>query len=247
MAQEKNTSPVERLVFWAGSLLGIAVAVFTIYDNMTKASPPDLRVSLALGNSSIFRVAPLVKNEKDPWTGFFPVGVIVANRGEMTARDVTLRWVHPENFRIESSSADTPIEHTMIISGTGQKVLSTVHLGQIHPQQEMRLDDRIFASAENTTRIAVNAKSADNVPIHAVFALTLTYEIETRVSAQDLSEKSVPFYITVGPKSQLEQMGQPFWEATEGGVRYLIPKSKPGTVNPGAAPNDNRASRDRRR
>jgi hypothetical protein len=243
----KKSSPVERLVFWVGSILGIAVAAFTMYDSLTKASPPDLHVALAIGGGNTFRVAPLIKDEGDSWTKFFPIGVVVANRGETTARDVILRWVSPTNFRIESSSATLPIERNVIVSGNSQKILSTLHLGQIHPNQEIRLDDAIFASAENTTRIVVNAESADKVPIRATFAITVTYEVEARVSAQDISEKSVPFYITVGPKDQLEKLGKPYWEATEDGVKLLVPKPKQETVNPGAAPDDNRASRDRLR
>lgn len=241
---DKKPSSIERSVFWIGSLLSIAIAAFTLYSLLTKASPPDLDVALAIGGGTTMRIAPLVNDENSPRTEFFPIGVIVANHGEVTARDVILRWAHPENFVISSSNPDLAMERNTIISGPGQRFLSAIHLGDIHPNQERRLDDSIFAAAENTTRMHLQAMSSDNIPIHAVVAMTVTYEIEARVSAQDVSEKTVHFYITVGPKNQLEKLGQPYWEAETDGVTLQVPrktvKSQRGTANP-AAPSDQKA------
>ncbi|MEA2574241.1 MAG: hypothetical protein QOH93_1539 [Chloroflexia bacterium] len=218
-AGETTKSPFERILFYTGSILAIAVAGFTIWDHFSKASPPDLHISFAYSDSQLLRVLPTIDDKDPEWVYPFPLGLVVSNRGGQTASGTVMNIVHPRNLKIESLNKDVRATHQLISSGTERMVLTSVPLGDIHPDQTLHLDDAVYAATENTVQMSVPITSSDNVPGIVDVSLLVTYDIRVQVAAKDTPERTSSLYLTVGGQEQLDKLGQPYWEATKTEMR----------------------------
>jgi len=216
MADEK--SKIEIIILRVGAVCGILVALLTLWNGITKPSEPDLTVNFALTGADELAISPIATSPKDDWTVQFPIGLRVRNSGGKTAKNVILRLGHPRNFIITSEEFKSSSK--LIYSGSSQKVLTTISLGDINPHQTMHLDNAIWAYTENIANSEVDIESADKVPLTVPFSITATFELEVQASANDVTEIERKLYVTVGPEDYFQKNNMSYISVKDG--KYII-------------------------
>jgi hypothetical protein len=92
-APQPEKSKTERAVFWIGSICGILISLFTIYDRLAKPSPPDLRITFFESASESLALFPPVDTSLEK-TKPIPVQMKIENVGGTVAKNVKLYLSH---------------------------------------------------------------------------------------------------------------------------------------------------------
>jgi len=90
---QPEKSKTERAVFWIGSICGIVISLFTIYDRLAKPSPPDLRITFFESASESLALFPPVDTSLEK-TKPIPVQMKIENVGGTVAKNVKLYLSH---------------------------------------------------------------------------------------------------------------------------------------------------------
>ncbi|MBN2270566.1 MAG: hypothetical protein JXN61_08130 [Sedimentisphaerales bacterium] len=189
---------------------------------ITKPSPPDLYVNFALTGKPSLAVA---RNRRESMANF-PLDLVVTNKGQLTAHNVRLKLL---DSRIEQSSYhsrlvikanETNVAQNSIYVEESARTMTTILLGEIHPGESIPLDSVLQAElATNHAPILMpfepdaNSFSMPPIPLKH-------HRVKAWISADDLLERELPLYITVGMIEQLKQVEDKVYVA-EGG-RLII-------------------------
>jgi hypothetical protein len=92
-SSQPEKSKAERAVFWIGSICGILISLFTIYDRLAKPSPPDLRITFFESASESMALFPPVDTSLER-TKPIPVQIKIENVGGTVAKNVKLYLSH---------------------------------------------------------------------------------------------------------------------------------------------------------
>jgi hypothetical protein len=88
-AAQSEKSKTERAVFWIGSICGILISLFTIYDRVVKPTPPDLRITFFESASQSLALFPPTDTSIAK-TKPIPVQIKIENLGGTVAKNVKL-------------------------------------------------------------------------------------------------------------------------------------------------------------
>lgn len=86
-------SKFERTIFWIGSLSGIVISLFTIWEKVTQPSPPELVVDFFESASREIAIHPPINTALDK-SRPIPLQLRVINRGGKVAKNVKLYLSH---------------------------------------------------------------------------------------------------------------------------------------------------------
>ncbi len=200
----------ERFSLWVGAICGIVGLGFTLWDRATAPTPPKLSAAFALTDSTNLAVAPTAKSPTEAWTDPFPLGLTIQNSGHKTAEDVILRITHPSNFQIHASGIRS--RQQLLTGPNGNSVLTTIPIGNIHPEETKHFDDVLFAIVENTMAPTISSTVEDMPTLQATFELVLTYQLDIGLSAKDYSENSSRLLVTIGKAERLRDHVDAFFE-----------------------------------
>ncbi|MHC4212892.1 MAG: hypothetical protein ACYSWP_05890 [Planctomycetota bacterium] len=216
--RKKWSKRIKGLILWIGSILGILITCFTIWDRVTKPDLPDLRASFALTGKPSLMIATEPRNSAE----FFPLDLVVENKGHLTAHNVRLKLVDSGiykpryNSRLLIKTDKTKFSQNSIHVGESTRQMTTIPLGEIHPGESIYVESVLQAelSTNHAPHFLSQGESLDD---HNCPPLPLKHhQIKVRLLADDLIERVLPLYITVGLIKQLEQEGNDIFLA-EGG------------------------------
>lgn len=201
---------VERVTLWIGAMSGIVATILIVRNQIMTPTPPDLRVNFALTGTSLLAVAR--QNRKHVET--FPLDLLVTNEGRLTAQKVRLKLVDSKvtepsyysHLTIETNKED--FTQNSIHVGEITREMTTISLGEIHPGETVFLESVLRAKLlTNHAPVLLPFPSDVNSPVSSGLpAVPLkNHEIEVRISAENLPEKKVSLYITIGMAEQLKK------------------------------------------
>lgn len=97
----KSPSGLARVVWWCGSIAGIIIAGFTIYDRVFAPSPAKLIVEFFESSSSSLSLDAPINTASDT-TEAIPFTLKVDNRGGRAAANIKLYLTYPETILVEA-------------------------------------------------------------------------------------------------------------------------------------------------
>jgi len=245
-------SIIWKFLLITGSLCGIAVSAFTIWNEINKPSPPRLKVFFVLSGSSSVSFAPTALSlDKLRSNTELPLGLLITNSGGTATDDSVLKLIHPSNLKLYSKTIQ--LDQQEIYMGPLVKIMTTIRLPSIHSGETIHLEKVLYTdnykSSKKTDRAYRDVNSdrfdpkdvelllfpiPDTTPpqIFSVDPTTprpklrpVTYEIEVRTSAKNLPEDRSFLYITVGPIEELKNSEDPVFVINSVGDLYRYKKN----------------------
>ena len=212
-------SKVEKTFLRIGAVLAVLSTIFLLRSEFFKPSAPDLNTTFLLSQSDEINYAQQLSEPDQKFSEGFPVGFIVRNVGETVAKNVILTLCLEHT--IEMQIKGIPSEVRNVVAEDGFRQLHRINLGNINPGESLPLDENIWCRVFNMNRVKVQALHKDNtkkdVPISS---LHITYDLEIRVSAENVPLKTEHLYLTTGIEDQFKTKSVPYYTYYDGMITY---------------------------
>lgn len=181
--------------------LAVLVSLIAVYEFLIKPEGPKIDVKFALTGTDELTIAPEVLSQRAEWTEIFPLGLQVTNLGDTAAKDVRIYLESARNLILVSEGVK--IEPRLIFRDNVDMVSHQIKIDNINPGQTIHFDSEFFGYTENHIDLAVDVTFKDGVSGVVPISVSLTHDLQVKVSASNMAQTEIPLKLTLGRLDQL--------------------------------------------
>lgn len=193
-------SSIERGVFWIGSISGIIISLFTVWDRITVASPPDLSLVFACNEATNVYFRPPY-DSRATWTDPLPLSLLIRNNGGKSAEDVSIQFTYFVNVRILSDSTST--YRKLTLRSNEAKEMHTIQILEVHPGASIPLNTQFLIFCDKYFKQVVSSDFNTVANVDELNAISIP--IDVKISAKDYKTKDITLRLTIGSEKVLRR------------------------------------------
>lgn len=198
---------IEKSYFWVGSTLGIIISLLTIFDHFNQAAPPNLDMYFTYNESNKLNIIPNIESDSSKWTDSIPIDITITNEGDLTAKNVELCFVLPNDLKL--SSKNYGIATMKIIEDNQLKTLNMIRSKDINPNSKIMISDEIYL---NINAVLRNSSTLiKNSATKAMFVKPVIIKLDCTLSCNNVKDKIKEMYISIGDSTYFNRIGTSYY------------------------------------